>query len=242
MVGWIACFFLIPFPFTDVLVLSKWSSYVKNSWINCWSCIKKGSSWGRVHTVSARSSSCFRKSDCEKFSVSCLKDELYFISILISKAKSVLSELHCKFFEVAVLCFSYVNIMERLLEPERMILFRVPWVDDRGETHVNRGFRVQFNQTLGPCRGGIRFHSSMNLSIAKFLGFEQVPFASMVFHVLPLSGCSSVFNFILDSCLVSPSPFRLICIWGLEILFLLEIPLNDWYEILAMKYALYRSS
>ncbi|RVW51903.1 NADP-specific glutamate dehydrogenase [Vitis vinifera] len=68
----------------------------------------------------------------------------------------------------------YVNIMERLLEPERMILFRVPWVDDRGETHVNRGFRVQFNQTLGPCRGGIRFHSSMNLSIAKFLGFEQV--------------------------------------------------------------------
>nr|CAN69269.1 hypothetical protein VITISV_043645 [Vitis vinifera] len=67
----------------------------------------------------------------------------------------------------------YVNIMERLLEPERMILFRVPWVDDRGETHVNRGFRVQFNQTLGPCRGGIRFHSSMNLSIAKFLGFEQ---------------------------------------------------------------------
>ncbi|KAJ4850042.1 hypothetical protein Tsubulata_037742 [Turnera subulata] len=67
----------------------------------------------------------------------------------------------------------YVNIMERLLEPERMILFRVPWVDDRGETHVNRGFRVHFNQALGPCRGGIRFHPSMNLSIAKFLGFEQ---------------------------------------------------------------------
>ncbi|KAG2304976.1 hypothetical protein Bca4012_063879 [Brassica carinata] len=67
----------------------------------------------------------------------------------------------------------YVNIMERLLEPERMIVFRVPWVDDRGETHVNRGFRVQFNQALGPCRGGIRFHPSMNLSIAKFLGFQQ---------------------------------------------------------------------
>ncbi|EXB34856.1 NADP-specific glutamate dehydrogenase [Morus notabilis] len=67
----------------------------------------------------------------------------------------------------------YVNIMERLLEPERMILFRVPWVDDRGETHVNRGFRVQFNQALGPCRGGMRFHLSMNLSIAKFLGFKQ---------------------------------------------------------------------
>ncbi|KAI4329173.1 hypothetical protein L6164_021465 [Bauhinia variegata] len=67
----------------------------------------------------------------------------------------------------------YINIMERLLEPERMIIFRVPWVDDRGETHVNRGFRVQFNQALGPCRGGIRFHPSMNSSIAKFLGFEQ---------------------------------------------------------------------
>lgn len=65
--------------------------------------------------------------------------------------------------------------MERLLEPERMVLFRVPWVDDRGETHVNRGFRVQFNQALGPCRGGLRFHPSMNLSITKFLGFEQVP-------------------------------------------------------------------
>lgn len=68
----------------------------------------------------------------------------------------------------------YVNIMERLLEPERMIIFRVSWVDDRGETHVNRGFRVQFNQSMGPCRGGIRFHPSMNLSVAKFLGFEQV--------------------------------------------------------------------
>ncbi|WJX86340.1 glutamate dehydrogenase (NADP(+)) [Trifolium repens] len=67
----------------------------------------------------------------------------------------------------------YVNIMERLLEPERMIIFRVPWVDDRGETHVNRGFRVQFNQSMGPCRGGIRFHPSMNLSITKFLGFQQ---------------------------------------------------------------------
>lgn len=66
-----------------------------------------------------------------------------------------------------------VNTMERLLEPERTIIFRVPWVDDRGETHVNRGFRVHFNQTLGPCRGGLRFHPSMNLGIAKFLSFEQ---------------------------------------------------------------------
>ncbi|KAK9665945.1 hypothetical protein RND81_14G148000 [Saponaria officinalis] len=67
----------------------------------------------------------------------------------------------------------YVNIMERLLEPERTIIFRVPWVDDLGDTHVNRGFRVQFNQALGPCRGGIRFHPLMTLSIAKFLAFEQ---------------------------------------------------------------------
>ncbi|KAK6148780.1 hypothetical protein DH2020_016305 [Rehmannia glutinosa] len=66
-----------------------------------------------------------------------------------------------------------VNSMERLLEPERTVIFRVPWIDDRGETHVNRGFRVHFNQTLGPCRGGLRFHPSMNLSIAKFLSFEQ---------------------------------------------------------------------
>ncbi|XP_043706518.1 NADP-specific glutamate dehydrogenase-like [Telopea speciosissima] len=67
----------------------------------------------------------------------------------------------------------YIHVLERLLEPERMIVFRVPWVDDRGETHVNRGFRVQFSQVLGPCRGGLRYHPSMNLSIAKFLGFEQ---------------------------------------------------------------------
>jgi Glu/Leu/Phe/Val dehydrogenase, dimerisation domain len=68
----------------------------------------------------------------------------------------------------------YMHILERLLEPERCIVFRVPWVDDKGEMHVNRGFRVQFSQVLGPCRGGLRFHPSMNLSISKFLAFEQV--------------------------------------------------------------------
>lgn len=67
----------------------------------------------------------------------------------------------------------YVRILERLLEPERMIIFRVSWIDDKGETHVNRGFRVQFSQALGPCRGGLRFHQSTTLSVAKFLGFEQ---------------------------------------------------------------------
>uniref|UniRef100_A0A0D3EQ53 glutamate dehydrogenase (NADP(+)) n=1 Tax=Oryza barthii TaxID=65489 RepID=A0A0D3EQ53_9ORYZ len=67
----------------------------------------------------------------------------------------------------------HVQILERLLEPERCFIFRVPWVDDRGEAHVNRGFRVQFSQALGPCRGGLRFHPSMTLSVAKFLAFEQ---------------------------------------------------------------------
>ncbi|XP_020528815.1 NADP-specific glutamate dehydrogenase isoform X2 [Amborella trichopoda] len=67
----------------------------------------------------------------------------------------------------------FVHILERLLEPERIIIFRVPWVDDKGETHVNRGFRVQFSQVLGPCRGGLRCHPAMNLSIAKLLGLEQ---------------------------------------------------------------------
>ncbi len=68
----------------------------------------------------------------------------------------------------------FVHVLERLVEPERVIIFRVPWVDDKGEAHVNRGFRVQFNQALGPYKGGLRFHPSVNLSIMKFLAFEQV--------------------------------------------------------------------
>jgi len=82
--------------------------------------------------------------------------------------------------------------MERLLEPERMIVFRVPWIDDRGETHVNRGFRVQFNQALGPCRGGIRFHPSMNLSIAKFLGFQQVQCHPSVICMILIVSCNDL--------------------------------------------------
>jgi glutamate dehydrogenase (NADP+) len=65
-------------------------------------------------------------------------------------------------------------LIERICEPERQIIFRVPWVDDSGRTRVNRGFRVQFNSALGPYKGGIRFHPSVNLSIIKFLGFEQI--------------------------------------------------------------------
>lgn len=66
------------------------------------------------------------------------------------------------------------KILERISEPERQIIFRVPWQDDAGEIHVNRGYRVEFNSALGPYKGGLRFHPSVNLSIIKFLGFEQI--------------------------------------------------------------------
>ncbi len=66
------------------------------------------------------------------------------------------------------------KIMERLVEPERVIIFRVPWTDDRGEVQINRGFRVQMNSAIGPYKGGLRFHPSVNLGILKFLAFEQV--------------------------------------------------------------------
>ena len=66
------------------------------------------------------------------------------------------------------------KIPERIVEPERVVLFRVPWMDDQGETHVNRGFRIQMNSALGPYKGGLRFHPSVNLGILKFLAFEQV--------------------------------------------------------------------
>jgi len=66
------------------------------------------------------------------------------------------------------------KIMERLVEPERVIMFRVPWVDDNGNIQVNRGYRVEFNSAIGPYKGGLRFHSTVNLSVLKFLGFEQI--------------------------------------------------------------------
>ena len=71
---------------------------------------------------------------------------------------------------------AYVDtkILDRLVEPERQIMFRVPWIDDKGEIQINRGFRVQFNSAIGPYKGGLRFHPSVNLSIIKFLGFEQI--------------------------------------------------------------------
>ena len=66
------------------------------------------------------------------------------------------------------------GVMDCLVEPERIIKFRVPWEDDEGKVHVNRGYRVQFNNAIGPYKGGLRFHPSVNEGIIKFLGFEQV--------------------------------------------------------------------
>ena len=78
------------------------------------------------------------------------------------------------------------GLLERFVEPERVIEFRVPWVDDNGVTHVNRGFRVQYNSAIGPYKGGLRFHPSVNLSIMKFLGFEQILKNSLT--TLPMGG------------------------------------------------------
>jgi glutamate dehydrogenase (NADP+) len=78
------------------------------------------------------------------------------------------------------------KIMERMVEPERVIMFRVPWVDDRGEIQVNRGFRIQMNSAIGPYKGGLRFHPSVNLGILKFLAFEQVFKNSLT--TLPMGG------------------------------------------------------
>ena len=68
----------------------------------------------------------------------------------------------------------YLPAARAIVEPERVIQFRIPWIDDAGVQHVNRGFRTQFNQAIGPFKGGLRFHPTVNLSILKFLGFEQV--------------------------------------------------------------------
>ena len=65
------------------------------------------------------------------------------------------------------------KLLERMAEPERTVIFRVPWTDDQGQIQVNRGYRVEFNSAIGPYKGGLRFHPSVNLSILKFLGFEM---------------------------------------------------------------------
>ena len=82
--------------------------------------------------------------------------------------------------------YDQANILERMVEPERVIMFRVPWMDDKGNTQVNRGYRVEFNSAIGPYKGGLRFHPTVNLSVLKFLGFEQVFKNSLT--TLPMGG------------------------------------------------------
>lgn len=89
--------------------------------------------------------------------------------------------------------FEKAKIIERIVEPERIIMFRVPWVDDQGEVHVNIGYRVQFNGTIGPYKGGLRFHPSVNLSIMKFLGFEQT--FKNALTTLPMGGAKGGSDF-----------------------------------------------
>ena len=89
--------------------------------------------------------------------------------------------------------YRQAKIVERILEPERVIMFRVPWMDDQGDIHVNRGFRIEMNSAIGPYKGGFRFHPSVNLSILKFLGFEQV--FKNALTTLPMGGGKGGSNF-----------------------------------------------
>ncbi|NSW45512.1 MAG: NADP-specific glutamate dehydrogenase [Bacteroidales bacterium] len=89
--------------------------------------------------------------------------------------------------------FEQAKIIERLVEPDRILTFKVPWTDDKGEVHVNLGYRVQFNNAIGPYKGGLRFHPSVNLSILKFLGFEQIFKNSLT--TLPMGGAKGGSDF-----------------------------------------------
>ncbi len=104
-------------------------------------------------------------------------------------------EFHQSVQEVAETVIPYIdnhpkyknaNILHRMVEPERVVMFRVPWVDDNGKVQVNRGYRVQFNSAIGPYKGGLRFHPTVNLSVLKFLGFEQI--FKNALTTLPLGG------------------------------------------------------
>ena len=117
-----------------------------------------------------------------------------FISEVIAKNPGE-KELHQAVYEVAASVLPFIvhdskykqeKILERLVEPERVVMFRVTWVDDNGDVQVNRGYRVQMNSAIGPYKGGLRFHPSVNLSILKFLAFEQVFKNSLT--TLPLGG------------------------------------------------------
>ena len=85
------------------------------------------------------------------------------------------------------------SLLERIVEPERIVMFRVPWTDDEGNVHVNKGYRVEFNSAIGPYKGGLRFHPTVNLSVLKFLGFEQIFKNSLT--TLPMGGGKGGSNF-----------------------------------------------
>jgi glutamate dehydrogenase (NADP+) len=117
-----------------------------------------------------------------------------FMNVVTSKNPGE-TEFHNAVHEVAKSVIPFVQqnpkykkakILERLVEPERVLMFRVPWLDDKGEIHVNRGFRIEMNSAIGPYKGGLRFHPSVNLGILKFLAFEQVFKNSLT--TLPMGG------------------------------------------------------
>ncbi|HUU99334.1 MAG TPA: Glu/Leu/Phe/Val dehydrogenase dimerization domain-containing protein, partial [Bacteroidales bacterium] len=89
--------------------------------------------------------------------------------------------------------YKHAKILERIAEPERTIIFRVPWLDDKGEVQINRGFRIEMNSAIGPYKGGLRFHPTVNLGILKFLAFEQVFKNSLT--TLPMGGAKGGSDF-----------------------------------------------
>ena len=138
----------------------------------------------------------------EKFDTSRLPRELSSVFEELVARDPYQLEFHQAVYEVLMTLTPLVTrkpeyqdlaIFERITEPERQVMFRVPWSDDQGQIHVNRGFRVQFNSALGPYKGGLRFHPSVNLSIIKFLGFEQIFKNSLT--GLPMGGAKGGANF-----------------------------------------------
>ena len=114
---------------------------------------------------------------------------------MVEKRNPAQAEFHQAVYEVALAIIPFIeqhpeykkaNIMERIIEAERILIFRVPWVDDEGNFRVNRGYRVQMNSAIGPYKGGLRFHPGVTLSVLKFLAFEQVFKNSLT--TLPMGG------------------------------------------------------
>ena len=145
---------------------------------------------------------CHDQDMSEKFDTSQLPRELASVFDELVARDPHQGEFHQAVFEVLSTLtplvarkpeYQDLAILERIVEPERQLMFRVPWSDDQGRIHVNRGFRVQFNSALGPYKGGLRFHPSVNLSIIKFLGFEQIFKNSLT--GLPMGGAKGGANF-----------------------------------------------